>query len=199
MFEHWRQKIYEYRARWGTRRLLPWVQPGDRVLDIGAGDCRLSQRLARKGDCEVVPVDVEDFNRTTLPLTRLDGLHLPFPDKSFDVALLLFVLHHAEDARAVLQEALRVCRRSVLVFEDVNLTRWDRWTFRAFHRWLAWSEGISRPHHELTPDEWSALAGSVGLREHARTPLGRQLGPCASRHVLFVWEDPQFTRTRASA
>ena len=190
MIRYCLKRLAEHRARWSARVLLPHVRPGDRVLDIGAGDCRLAQRVAERGHCEVVPVDVDDFNATALPLVRFDGRRLPFPDASFDVAMLVFVLHHAEDARAVLKEALRVTRRRVLVIEDVNRSRWDRWHFRAFHRLLALPLGISYPHHELTPAEWTRMAESVGLRQDGSRDLGRQLGPLVSRHLLYVWSNP---------
>ncbi len=47
---------------------------------------------------------------------------LPFPDKSFDAALLLFVLHHMEPVlwAGALAEASRVARESVLVLDHVK-------------------------------------------------------------------------------
>jgi len=182
------RRVYEHRARWTARRIAPFLRPGDRVLDVGAGDCRLDLILTAKCRCAVVPLDVDDYNTTSLPLTLYDGCHVPFPDDSFDVVLLIFVLHHATDARAVLLEAQRVCRRHVIVFEDVNQTVWDRWVFRVFHRWLAWSQKIPRPHREWDPERWSALARDLGFGERARTLLGRQLGYFASRHIAFVWQ-----------
>jgi SAM-dependent methyltransferase len=166
----------------------PLVRPGDRVLDIGAGDCRLDLLLKRDPVCDVVPVDVADGNRTDLPLTLFNGSRLPFPDDSFDVALLVFVLHHAEDPRAVLTEARRVSRRQVIVFEDVNVTWRDRLVFRGFHRWAEWSQNLTYPHHEWPPERWSRLAAEVGLYQRSSSLVGRQLGHFASRNVLFDWE-----------
>ena len=191
--------IYEHRARWTYRRLRKWIRPEDRVLDIGAGDCRVDELLQRKTGCQVTPVDVEDFNTTALPLVMFDGTRLPFDDQSFDVALIVFVLHHAEDPRAVLAEARRVTRRHVIVFEDVNQTGWDRWTFRGFHRLLEWSERISLPHHELSPEQWSALAAEVGFAEDWRGHVGRQLSYLASRHVQFVWNARHATESTRRA
>jgi hypothetical protein len=182
-----RRRVYEHRARWTARHLARFIQPTDRVLDIGAGDCRLVLQLKKRVGCEIVPVDVEDFNVTDVPLTLFDGRRLPFPDDSFDVVLLIFVLHHAQDAGAVLTEARRVSRRSVIVFEDVTSGIWDRFVFRAFHRWLAWSERISYPFREWKPAQWSELAGSLGFREESSDALGRQLGIFSCRHVAFVW------------
>jgi ubiquinone/menaquinone biosynthesis C-methylase UbiE len=167
---------------------MPFLKPSDRVLDVGAGDCRLDMLLQKKIGCEVVPVDVEDFNETQLPLTMFDGKRLPFADDSFDVVLLIFVLHHAEDARAVLAEARRVSRNGVIVFEDVTSGFWDRAVFRGFHRWLAWSERISYPFREWRPSQWTELAASLGMREDWSGIVGRQLGAFSCRHVVFVWK-----------
>jgi len=182
-----RARVYAHRARWTARHLARFIKPSDRVLDIGAGDCRLVVRLQKIVGCQVVPVDVEDFNVTDVPLTMFDGRRLPFPDDSFDVVLLIFVLHHAEDAKAILTEARRVCRGRVIVFEDVTSRFRDRFVFRAFHRFLARWEGISYPFREWKPAQWSELARSLGLREESSDPLGRQLGIISSSHIAFVW------------
>jgi ubiquinone/menaquinone biosynthesis C-methylase UbiE len=181
-------RVYQHRARWAARRLHPLLQPNDRILDIGAGDCRLDELLMKEQKCEVDSVDVDDYNKTSRKLPLFDGRRLPFEADSFDVVLLIFVLHHAQDARAVLEEARRVCRRHVIVFEDVNWTLWDRWMFRGFHRWLEWSQRIARPYQEWPPERWSQLAVELGFREHWQGLLGRQLSCFASRHIGFVWE-----------
>src|SRR5262249_20928989 len=181
-------RVYQHRARWTLRRLQRFIGPGDRVLDVGAGDCLLDELLMKKIGCKVVSVDVDDYNRTSLPLDLYDGQRLPYDDDSFDVILLIFVLHHAADPRAVLEEARRVCRGRVIVFEDVNRNFWDRWVFRGFHRWLEWSQKIPRPYHEWSPERWSQLAAELGFREHWSGLIGRQLSYFASRHVAYVWE-----------
>jgi demethylmenaquinone methyltransferase/2-methoxy-6-polyprenyl-1,4-benzoquinol methylase len=115
----------------------------DVVLDIGGGTGGVSARL-------------RDLVRTVLviepsePLTRRghdrrpdirfavgDGRRLPVRDASADRVLLIEVLHHVEDADAVLDEALRVLRPggTVLVEEsEFNgpLGRLRLWLERAF-------------------------------------------------------------------
>lgn len=50
---------------------------------------------------------------------------LPFDDKSFDVALIQFVLHHIEPGhwKQVLTEAKRVSRHSIIIFDHVKHDR----------------------------------------------------------------------------
>lgn len=180
--------IYRCRARWSARRIAPWLAGGDRVLDIGAGDCHLDVLLATEPRCTVTPVDVTDGNRTDLALTLYDGHSLPYADDTFDVGLLLFVLHHAEDPGALLREVRRVCRRRVLAIEDVILTRWDKGAFRAAHWLYDRFLGLSYPTCEWPPERWAALAGEAGLVARWSGPIGRQFGYVSTRQIMYVWD-----------
>lgn len=182
------QWVHDHRAEWSYKKLIQWVRPGEQVLNLGAGDCRLDLLLKNRLGCDITPVDVENHNETTLPVTFFDGKTLPFSDQSVDVVLLLWVLHHAEDPSAVLSEARRVARRAVIVFEDRNESFTDRIIFRWFHRFLRWSQGFSLPHHEWTRDQWSCLAATMGFKTSWEGSIGRQLGLFASCGIGFVWE-----------
>jgi len=182
------ERVHRYRADWSFARLRPLIREGDSVLNLGAGDCRLDVRLAREHRCKVTSLDVADFNETDHPVLLYDGLHIPFADDSFDIVLLIFSLHHAEDPAAVLKEAKRVCRRHVIAFEDALENFADRCVFRGFHRFLRWSQGFPLPHHEWSPERWSQLARQLDLTEKACQDIGRTFGYLASRHIAFVWE-----------
>ncbi len=101
-------------ALWRVREKLAEIgshlAPDDRVLDVGAGNCILCQELLRLG-YNVVPVDLKNlsFVDEIVPVAY-DGTTLPFGDDSFDVALIITVLHHVRDPDAILAEARRVAR-----------------------------------------------------------------------------------------
>ena len=48
-----------------------------------------------------------------------DGHRLPFADARFDAVTLIYVLHYAPDPVALLQEARRVCRGSLVIVQTV--------------------------------------------------------------------------------
>ncbi|HET8652899.1 MAG TPA: class I SAM-dependent methyltransferase [Gaiellaceae bacterium] len=89
--------------------------PGQRVLDAGAGQGSMSARLDRLG-FEVTSADASeaavDVLRSRLrgDVVRASVTDLPFPDASFDAAVLGEVLEHVEDDRAALDEVARVVR-----------------------------------------------------------------------------------------
>jgi len=102
---------------------------GLRVLDVGGGDGHMAEWWAASGhDIHLLEVDTASAQKAR---TRLGEDHVtlhdgksawPFADRSFDVCLLLFVLHHIlpeEALRKTLTEVARVTRKKVLVLEDV--------------------------------------------------------------------------------
>lgn len=114
----------------------PLLQPGDKVLDVGCGAGYVLAELAAAH--EVTGIDIVDSRDPALPqfpFARYDGLTLPFPDQSFDVVLLVFVLHHVPNPLKpkLFAEVRRVARRHIVVLEDTPRTPID---------WLAaWLHG----------------------------------------------------------
>src|SRR5438477_9781457 len=92
------------------------VGQADSILDLGCGDGENLLRLAdRLGAKKFVGVDVELRPHARVEVVSYDGLHVPFADDSFDVVSLIDVLHHCTDPQQVLNEAVRVASKVVLI------------------------------------------------------------------------------------
>ena len=104
------------------------LEPGARVLDVGAGFGRHAFEVARRGG-NVVALDfaaqeVEQTRATIgamvdageIPIDRFSGVlradatRLPFDDGSFDVLITSEVLEHIQDDVAAIAEMVRVLR-----------------------------------------------------------------------------------------
>ena len=105
----------------------PFLNPGETVLDIGSGSGRFGKAVQERFNVAVTGVDVCDYADGTIPFFLYDGHTLPFPDNAFDVAFFAFVLHHIEDQQTILEEACRVARKQVIIFEDTYERFWERW------------------------------------------------------------------------
>ncbi len=109
------RKIIRTRSKIVVNRISPYIRHSKKVIDIGSGTGDVALLLG-KGGKQITPVDVDNFHGPRLVKTVIyDGKTLPFPDRSFDTALLLMVLHHTPDPKAVFLEASRVAREVVVI------------------------------------------------------------------------------------
>jgi len=155
--------------------VAPHVSPGASVLDVGCGEGYVMEELAARGAGEVFGVDVVDIrHERSRPFRLYDGVELPFIDRRFDVVVLSFVLHHVPDdrKRALLREALRVCRGTVVIVEDTPATLLDRIMNRRHGETYRRRIKSTASFGFLTEGEWRWLFRGMGLEPEAR-PLSR--------------------------
>lgn len=125
-------KILKYfvrnRSEIVVSRVLPYLKLTEKIIDIGSGTGDVTMLLRSRG-MDITPVDVDDFHGPRLLETLIyDGKTLPFPDKSFDTALLLMVMHHTPNPDTILTEASRVAHKLVVI-ETSYTTKLNRlWT-----------------------------------------------------------------------
>ncbi|QMV20452.1 methyltransferase domain-containing protein [Granulicella sp. 5B5] len=105
------------------------------VLDLGAGNCWMSYRLAL-AHYEPVAVDLLTNNHDGLgaaihyrhqlskavPRFQAEAANLPFEDEQFDAVIFNASFHYAEDYETVLREALRCVKRGGIVI--ISDTPW---------------------------------------------------------------------------
>src|SRR5579871_1581574 len=104
------ERVERERAEFNFRSIEREIARGSKVLDVGAWSCYLGEILRDRLGCQVLSLDVVNVNKTDMPFQVFDGKTLPVDARSFDVVLLLYVLHHASDDEPLLKEARRVVR-----------------------------------------------------------------------------------------
>lgn len=189
------QGMQRRRARRKSRFIRPYLPRLKKplaVLDLGAGEGYVGAAMQQALGARVTLADVVAMNRTTLPHVIYDGRRLPFDEVAFDVTVLYFVLHHAQDQRQVLREALRVSGDRVLVVESVYDGTWDRrlLTFLDKLANRVRSGGLMRAQEEhlhfRTRAAWRALFKEEGVAILAEQRRGRWM----HKQALFVLTPP---------
>ena len=162
---------------------------GARVLDLGSAEGYVPAALAARTRTFACGVDVGAFRRVAVPYAVYDGRALPFADAAFDTTLLLLTLHHCASPETVLDEAIRVTRRRLVVTESVFRTRGERF-------WLDLLDGrVNALRHDggmapaldfRRPDQWRALFEARGLTVVATRWLGGALERLVHHPLLFA-------------
>lgn len=134
--------IMRLRADAKAGRVLPtlsFVQPGDSVLDLGAGEGYVGEVLRDRLGAPVDAFDAVAYGGPEAAVEVYDGQRVPRPSGSYAATVLVYVLHHAHDPRRLLREAVRVTSGHVVVLETVCYGPLSR-------RWL---EGLDRRVNRL--------------------------------------------------
>ncbi|MCY3020321.1 MAG: methyltransferase domain-containing protein [Planctomycetota bacterium] len=156
------RKHHEKMLRLGMRS---WPRDA-RIVDIACGTGEVLRILHAEGFTNLVGLDVTidpGLAREPWLETKVgDGRSLPFPDRSFDIAVCTHSLHHLgglDGIRSALQGAARILKvggRLALIdhFDSVQL-RFALWCCR--QSWLTWPTSGLRSFKKQLDEEWSYL------------------------------------------
>jgi SAM-dependent methyltransferase len=165
-------------------QVLPFLNTGDRILDIGSGTCQVAAAIIEQG-FDVSLLDVVDKSLTpNLHPQLFDGGRLPFPDNSFDVVLLLTVLHHIPRPDDTLAEARRVAQR-IIIIEDVFTSTAEKWATWIGDSWLN-MEIFGHPHSNRSDQGWRETFERFGLRVIKAHQRINWFFPFRFRHATYV-------------
>jgi len=154
-----RSRVAERRTRVLGEALAPLLPEGAQVLDVGCGDGAVAAQIARlRPDLTLRGIDVHVRDTTAIPVEAFDGRRIAAAEDSYDVIVLVDVLHHARDPVALLREAARVSRRWLVLKDHTCESR-----FAA--RRLAWMDRVGNP-----PGGAQGLAGISVRTEMAIAP-----------------------------
>jgi SAM-dependent methyltransferase len=166
--------LYDRPLAEARKAVVDLVPEGSSVLDIACGTGELCFELALRKNCQVVGVDLSrrmiEFARKRNPSTQVrfehgDAIDLAevAPD-TFDFTTILFLLHEVPRAQqvAVLNEALRVARKAVVVDSQVPLP----WNLHGIA--LRAVEASGGPAHYRSFADYLAAGGIGGILNASR-------------------------------
>ena len=136
------------------------------LLDVGCGDGTLARSIMdRRPQLRATGVEIRARPTTAIPVQEFDGRTLPYADRSYEVVMLVDVLHHAEDSLLLLREAARVAAREVVIKDHLTGT----WLSHERLRLMDWvgniGHGVPLRYAYWSPDEWQKAFAQAGLQE----------------------------------
>jgi SAM-dependent methyltransferase len=106
-----------------------------RVVNVGAGTGNYEPIGRTVVAVEPSRIMAEQRAPWSAPVVMAVAEAMPFPDGSFDAAVVTFALHHWTELPAALSELARVARRQVILMSDRQLCQ-DPWIYEYFPQML---------------------------------------------------------------
>jgi SAM-dependent methyltransferase len=160
--------VYQRRIRAVAAAFAPLLSEGF-VLDVGCGNGELGLLLgSMREDVEVFGLEVVRRPAFSIPAVIYDGGHFPYQTDSFSCVVLADMLHHAEDPKQLLAEALRVGRDGIVIKDHFYRTGFDRLLLRI----LDWGgnapHGVAMRYTYFSRESWEELLAQLPLLEAYR-------------------------------
>jgi 2-polyprenyl-3-methyl-5-hydroxy-6-metoxy-1,4-benzoquinol methylase len=172
---------------WRIKKVLPYLKPGDRVLDIGCADGALFRYFPAIG--EGIGIDPTIEKSVTADRVRLIRGSFPNdvpPGGSFDAITMIAVLEHLlpKDQALLANACFEKLKPGGLVLITVPSTRVD--TILVVLKFLRIVDGMSlEEHHGFNPDDSPTIFAAAGPQLIRKQKF--QLG----FNRLFVFQKPQ--------
>jgi SAM-dependent methyltransferase len=145
-----------------------------RVIDVGAGESPWKEWLGDAASYHGLDIaDAADFGMQSgrKDVTYYDGRKMPFEARSFDSAICIEVLEHAEDPLALLSEISRVLR------PDGTLLLSVPWSARRHH--------IPYDFHRFTRERLQAMLDTSGFHHICITERGSDISVVANKLMVI--------------
>ncbi len=163
---------------------------GEDILDLGAGDGLLGENIVNRLNKRVMLFDIIDYNYSTLPMNVFsEGDPIPLPSNSVDTTILYTVLHHAMAPRFLLEEAVRVTKKRLIIVEGYIDTTFH-YRINSFFDWflnrVIKDEDVPIPLNYNTTAKWDHIFRSEHLQITKKVYLGVDEPLAPEFHVLYV-------------
>jgi ubiquinone/menaquinone biosynthesis C-methylase UbiE len=141
-----------------------------KCIDIGCGDMQIAKILCAKynntfWDCidmYTLPESIK-MDEKRIKYQVFDGKVIPFESKKFEVALLIDVLHHAENIGFLLKETARVSN-FIIVKDHYEYSFFSRNALKAMDLYGNWAYGIKVPGKYFTKESFAEACSIANLK-----------------------------------
>ena len=98
------------------------------ILDVGCDDGSVAEMIMELNpSLKIKGIDIQANHPSKIPRKIYNGKKIPYPDNSFDIVMVLDVLHHTKDILSILKEIKRVSKKCVIIKDHTTNSIFSRW------------------------------------------------------------------------
>ena len=171
-------RIYEKRR---SERIIGIIRRYDRrktILEIGSGSGCNARRMEEMG-YKVTAIDIEDKSRCKRPRI-FDGERIPYGDKTYDIVICTYVLHHTNKQEELLKEMRRV-GKEVIIIENTAENKMEEYLTRIHARseWGKCEECFRKD------EEWEEKFRRIGYEIKYKERISPWYYPFADKPYIY--------------
>lgn len=173
-----RHLVYQRRIQRLTTLLATIIPHNANILDVGCGDGLLDCEIKKKRpDLNISGIDVLLRPQTHIPVIQFDGFHIPYESKTFDIVMLIDVLHHAANPDHLMSEALRVSKTGIIIKDHIADSKFQFYLLKLMDWTGNVSHGVRLPYNYWSTKKWNTQYHRMQLKKNLyQTTL--HLYPC---------------------
>ncbi len=161
--------VYNRRLEVLCRHFAEMIPANARVLDVGCGDGNLDRMLMdKRPDITISGIDVFVRPTSYIDVVTFDGHTIPYDENTFDVVMFVDVLHHTDDANALLKEADRVANDCVIIKDHSRDGILAGQTLRFMDDVGNAKHGVRLPYNYWSNAEWKTAFDKLNLKSNER-------------------------------
>lgn len=140
-------------------------EDGSTILDVGCDDGIIAQKMMEANpSLKIVGIDIQSHRPSKIPRKIYDGKRIPYPDNSFDVVMVLDVLHHTNDILSMLKEIKRVSRKHIIIKDHMTYGTFSEYMI-SFADFVSNAPfGIKCAFNFPSPERWDSYFNQLGLK-----------------------------------
>lgn len=164
-----------------------WPDNVEQALDLGAGDGLVGSAIHSFFPVKKITgldIDLRAHPQSTIQIAQYDGQSIHYPDQTFDVTLLINVIHHVPEEKRVefIKEVKRVTRKTILIKDHMATHAYSRLILRLMDVIGNAPFGGMVEASYLSSHDWETLLAQNDLQWKGFSNLRMQQGP---RSALF--------------
>lgn len=164
------------------------IEKNKKILDIGIGNGTIAKQIQKDHNAKIKGIDVIDYNTTDIPLIIYNGKKINFRDDSFDIVLIIEVLHHCDDMLSVLKEAKRVTKNKIIILEDIYTSKIHKIIMHLYDFIMNIRHPVNTPFNFKNQREWMNIFNKLNLKLVKNKNYPYNPFYCPMKTKMFVLE-----------